>query len=272
MTFVGLSADGRALVVADSTGTQYRLDVDARLSAALGLPIRPGTVSDQGRIRSHGQLEIALQPLSPKDIQARIRAGATVAEVAEQAGESPERIERFAGPPLADRAHAAEQARRSLVRGGVGTLDDVVSGHVEGRGLSLDDVRWDAWRREDGTWTVIAFLPAAAGVEAVASWTFDPASRQVVSDDVTALLPSAVATSATSALRLVPDAPADRPVVAEVVPAPRPAHAAQDETPADAEAPAAQEPATARGRGKKRASVPTWDEILFGATTPPGSE
>jgi hypothetical protein len=145
ITFVGLSADGRALIVADSGGTQYRLDIDTRLSAALGLPIRPGTVSDQGSIRGHGQMEIALHPLSPKDIQARIRAGATVTEVAEQTGVPIERIERFAGPPLADRAYAADQARATVVRGESGTLDAVVT-----------------WKRVVPPWTQCAGMPGDA--------------------------------------------------------------------------------------------------------------
>jgi len=271
LTFVGLSADGRALIVADSGGTSFRLDIDARLSAALGLAIRPGTASDQGRIRSHGQMEIALHTLSPKDIQARIRAGATVAEVAEQTGEPIERIERFAGPPLADRAHAADQARGTLVRGETATLDDVVSAYVEARGLSLSDVKWDAWRREDGTWTVIAFLPAAAGVEAVASWTFDPSARQVTADDITALRQAPAASTGVGPLRLVV---AETQASEAVVETSQPDSGGTPDSsggdgPPDAVAPPSAEGAREpRSRSKRRASVPTWDEILFGASAP----
>lgn len=278
ITFVGLSADGRALIVADSAGTHYRLDVDTRLSAVLGLPIRPGTASDQGSIRGHGQMEIALHPLSPKDIQARIRAGATVTEVAEQTGAPIERIERFAGPPLADRAYAAEQARGAAVRGETGTLDAVIAAHVEARGFTLDSVRWDAWRREDGQWTIIAFLPGAPGVDVVATWIFDAAARQVVPDDVSALLgastpsPSAAGTAAagpaaSSGLRLVVDEPAraDSELVTPVTPA------AEDDTRSEPE-PGPESTAAQRSRPKRRASVPSWDEILFGASTPPANE
>ncbi len=282
ITFVGLSADGRAVIVADSAGTQYRLDVDTRLSAALGLPIRPGTASDQGSIRGHGQMEIALHSLSPKDIQARIRAGATVAEVAEQTGAPVERIERFAGPPLADRAYAADQARAAAVRGESGTLDSVIAAQAEARGFTLDSVRWDAWRREDGQWTIIAFLPGAPGVDVVATWVFDPAARQVVADDLSALEHTAVAAQAAAStaaaspspsagLRLVVDEPA--PAVTELI-APAPTTAEDDDTGAaePGAEPGAASTSAQRSRPKRRASVPSWDEILFGASTPPANE
>jgi hypothetical protein len=233
-------------------------------------------------------MEIALQPLSPKDIQARIRAGATVSEVADQTGAPVERIERFAGPPLADRAYAADQARAAAVRGESGTLDAVVAAHVEARGFSLDSVRWDAWRREDGQWTIIAFLPGAAGVDVVATWVFDPSARQVVAEDVSALgttavsavtTPNAVtgttvpgaAASPAGGLRLVVDEPA--PAVTELV-APAPVATDTDAEADNTDEPGAgaTSPGAPRSRGKRRASIPSWDEILFGASTPPANE
>jgi hypothetical protein len=223
-------------------------------------------------------MEIALHPLSPKDIQARIRAGATVTEVAEQTGVPIERIERFAGPPLADRAYAADQARATVVRGESGTLDAVVAAHVEARGSALDSVRWDAWRREDGQWTIIAFLPGGPGVDVVATWVFDSTARQVVADDVSALggpdAPAAPGLAARTAgqstsggLRLVVDEPAP---VASTVATPSPATPVTDG--GDELDSGDTSAATQRSRSKRRASVPSWDEILFGASTPPAND
>lgn len=48
--------------------------------------------------------------MRPKDIQARIRAGASVEELAESSGVDVSKIERFANPVLLERARAAELA------------------------------------------------------------------------------------------------------------------------------------------------------------------
>lgn len=174
LTFVGLSEDGLHLIVADSKGSQYSVRLDPRLSTALSDPYRPA------------QLEIPLQPLSPKDIQARIRAGATAEEISAETGEDLERVRRFEGPPLADRAFAAEQARRCHVRGSSSpesTLDAIVGARLDERGVTTDAAHWDSWRREDGRWTVIVAFPAAGSVERVATWIYDPDARHVSPDD-----------------------------------------------------------------------------------------
>ncbi len=49
--------------------------------------------------------------LRPREIQARIRAGASVEQVAEQAGIPHAKVERFAYPVLLERARAAEMAQ-----------------------------------------------------------------------------------------------------------------------------------------------------------------
>lgn len=257
VTFVGLSADGTAVIVADSGGTSYRLAIDDRLSAALGLTLRIG------------QMEIPLHALSPKDIQARIRAGATASELAIETGEPLERIERFAGPPLADRAHMAEQARTCPLRETGTTLGAFVAALSAGDGLDDESVRWDSWRREDGRWTVLAMIPRADGVERVATWIFDPASRSVTEDDASALATAGDAASlrlvppvAEPAIEVVGAAPAETPLSADLVDAARPTPA---EVPGESATEAPPAPAS-RGKGRRRASVPTWDEILFGAT------
>ena len=48
--------------------------------------------------------------LSPREIQSRIRGGATLAEVATEAGVEPTRIEGFALPVLAEREHMTTTA------------------------------------------------------------------------------------------------------------------------------------------------------------------
>ena len=50
--------------------------------------------------------------MSPRDIQARIRGGATAAEVAELSGLPLAKVERYEGPVLAEREYVAQQARK----------------------------------------------------------------------------------------------------------------------------------------------------------------
>ena len=103
---VGLSQDGKSLIVATESGEELAVAVDERLRAALR--------GDRPRL---GQLEIEMESsLSPRDIQARIRAGSTLEDVAKVAGLPLDRVERFAAPVLAEREHMARLAMTSSVR------------------------------------------------------------------------------------------------------------------------------------------------------------
>jgi len=96
--------------------------------------------------------------LRPREIQARIRAGASVEQVATAAGADIERVERFAHPVLLERSRAAELATAAhpvLADGpAVLTLLETVTSSLLARGLNPDNTTWDAWRNEDGRWTV----------------------------------------------------------------------------------------------------------------------
>src|SRR6478672_1105733 len=106
LTLVGVSDDGRRLLLVSDAGVEFTLDVDARLRAALR--------GDQARL---GQLEIQMDStLRPRDIQARIRAGESPETVAQVAGTSVEKVMPYAAPVLAERAHVAERAQRASVR------------------------------------------------------------------------------------------------------------------------------------------------------------
>ena len=101
--------------------------------------------------------------LRPRDIQARIRAGETPEAVAEAAQTTVDKIMTYAGPVLAEREHVAERAQRSSVRrapgesaGGARTLGDAVAAHLRSGNVDPATVAWDAWRREDGRWSLTA--------------------------------------------------------------------------------------------------------------------
>lgn len=104
-----------------------------------------------------------MNALTPREIQMRIRSGASVAEVAEETGMEIERIEAFAGPVLAEREHVAKSAQTATVRrrGEAGThrrLGDLIGQRLRSRGIDADAIQWDARRQPDLKWRVLGRL------------------------------------------------------------------------------------------------------------------
>jgi hypothetical protein len=188
---VAVSNDGTRLVLKAADSTEYTLPIDERLRAAVR--------NDRARL---GQIEIEVEShLRPRDIQARIRAGASAEEVAQMAGIPVERVRRFEGPVLAERAFMAERARKTPVRRhGESTgpqLGEAVAERLLLRGAEKDTVLWDSWRRDDGTWEVL-LVYRVAGEPHSASWTYDPPRRlvQAVDDEARSLIGETAQTQA----------------------------------------------------------------------------
>ncbi|MFJ4918349.1 septation protein SepH [Streptomyces sp. NPDC088725] len=180
---VAVSNDGTRLVLKAADSTEYTLPIDERLRAAVR--------NDRARL---GQIEIEVEShLRPRDIQARIRAGASAEEVAQQAGIPVDRVRRFEGPVLAERAFMAERARKTAVRrpgeNAGPQLGEAVQERLTLRGAARETVQWDSWRRDDGTWEVL-LVYLVAGEPHSASWTYDPPRRlvQAVDDEARALI------------------------------------------------------------------------------------
>ncbi|MFJ6985846.1 MULTISPECIES: septation protein SepH [unclassified Streptomyces] len=180
---VAVSNDGTRLVLKAADSTEYTLPIDERLRAAVR--------GDRPRL---GQIEIEVEShLRPRDIQARIRAGATAEEVAQMAGIPVDRVRRFEGPVLAERAFMAERARKTPVRrpgeNAGPQLGEAVQERLTLRGAEKETVQWDSWRRDDGTWEVL-LVYLVAGEPHSASWTYDPPRRlvQAVDDEARSLI------------------------------------------------------------------------------------
>jgi hypothetical protein len=203
LTFDGLSPDGARLVLAGKDGQKYTVAIDERLVAAVR--------RDRARM-SQVELEQAGQ-LRPREIQARIRAGATAEDVAAASGLPLEHVRRFEGPVLTERAWVAQQAQATEVRrpGGDIELGDLVSERLHAAGVDPADLAWDAWRRDDGVWVVIVTFPMPPNTH-VATWTYDSGSRTMTVADDNARALSAITSE--EPLRLV----AARPLLAAVAP------------------------------------------------------
>jgi hypothetical protein len=275
LRFVAVSEDGRYAVLAvPGRSARFTLPIDERLRAvALGQTSRLA------------QYEIEVEsPLRPKEIQARIRAGETVEEIADAAGIAVERVRWFEGPVLAERAYIADQAQAASVRRpGESTpgprLGEISAQRLSAVGADPDDVQWDARKRGDGNWQVQLTFTSGGRLH-VAEWMFDPRRRHVIPVDDNAArmslpdveLPAAPVPSQGQAtvtrleprVRHEPPAPVFRPepiAQAEPVPAEAPARAAQPVaapfTPAPAPSPATAPPAPAAAAAAAPAPVAT---------------
>jgi Protein of unknown function (DUF3071) len=122
--------------------------------------------------------------LSPREIQSRIRHGASPEQLAGQTGASIERVMLFAPPILQERAHVATKAGRTVIRraSGAGPLREVVIARLLPHGVQEMDIEWDAHRREDGRWNITVRYPSKDGIR-VAHWLFDVRNSALVPAD-----------------------------------------------------------------------------------------
>lgn len=248
---VGLDIDGKRIVCeAEGLGEKFLLRPDDRLRAA----VRGDTVGS-----SQPQNDTEVQSvLRPKDIQAKIRAGASVEQVASAAGVDIDRVQRFANPVLLERSRAAELATAAhpvLPDGpSVLTLLETVTSALVARGLDPESTNWDAWRNEDGRWTVqmgwkaglsdlVAHFRYTPGAHGGTVTAFDDAACELIDPDF--------------ARPLRPLAP-----VAELeYHEPEPEPALPIEELAAPEPPPAPKPPRSR---KGRPAVPAWEDVLLG--------
>jgi Protein of unknown function (DUF3071) len=175
--FVALSEDGHALVLADEVGRLLALPVDDRVFTAMRIE-RPAGMPSSGAVLHH---ETSLSSsLSPRDIQARIRSGESAEDVARVAGVPVDRVLRYAGPVLQERAMLAQHARRTKLKTSDkgASLAEVVDSRLAQHGIDNEKISWDAYRRDDGTWRIVATWPSGKAT-AQAIWELDK-SRQMV--------------------------------------------------------------------------------------------
>lgn len=259
LTLIGLDVDGKHLICeGGEPADKFLIRLDDRLrAAARGERSRPGSNSRDNEVRG---------VLRPKDIQARIRAGASVQEVADSSGMEVSKVERFAHPVLLERLRAAELATAAhpvLANGpAVETLLETISAALSDRGQTSADTTWDAWRTEDGRWTIrmgwqtglsenfahFRFSPGAHGGTVTA---IDEAASELIDPEFERpLRPVAPIAQLEFDVPVVPVAPAP---VEQSEPAPAP----QPQAPVR---PAAK-------RAGRKPIVPAWEDVLLGVRT-----
>jgi hypothetical protein len=288
----------------DPSGPDFTVEIDARLRAALGVQpttrpekpvpkvesqmdsmLRPRDI--QARIRA-GETPESVAAAAQTSVDKVMPYAAPVLAEREHVAERAQRssIRRPAGEAAPSTAHSAR------------TLGDAVTGHLHGRNVDPEVVAWDAWRREDGRWALTGRF-SVQGRDGLAELTFDQPGNFVVldNDDARWLVgdlaepPAAAAAAASAAepepgVRRLSAVPAedtdqltlgddvlgitDEPIEAFLDTEPGLDESELEEEAADAMAldeDPEPEPAPSRRAVKKtrgRASVPSWDEIMFG--------
>ena len=172
LIFIGRSDDNSSLVFSDDDGNEHVAVIDDQLIHSV--TTRATIVDLRG-----GALGV-----SPRDIQARLRRGETIANIAHEAGESPERVERYAGPVFAERHHMAVRARETYVRRPLGDtqLGTIVDEVLLRHDVDIMELEWDSYRREDSRWNITLRWPSGDG-SGFAVWIFDPQGHTVLALD-----------------------------------------------------------------------------------------
>ncbi|GAC1310565.1 MAG: hypothetical protein NVSMB16_07240 [Acidimicrobiales bacterium] len=205
---VGFTAELDGLIFSAGKGSKaggYVVSLDHRLLDSIREAIRLKAGGDtganpNGEAAPGGATSVVpdlrrLRPvhsaLSPKEIQARLRTGRSVAEVAEEGGVDESWILRFASPVLAEQARVVERALQvhcHAARKGESalTLGESVERNVVDRGAPLtpDELSgaWSSYHLRDGAW-VVRFRYLSRRRVQTAQWAFDLADLSLVPMD-----------------------------------------------------------------------------------------
>lgn len=264
LRLVGRSEDGTELELTDSHGSSFSLRISDHLRATINQPRLVAVVSpDQATFTS------------VKEVQSRMRAGESADSIARTTEWDLEKIEKFSGPIMQERAFIIGQALESPLRRDPHspTLMAATIAQLSPRGVDMQLVEWNTWRRDDGLWNIILTYPIAHG-SGEANWAFDTNNRTLVTEDDGARWicgeekPSRPATpshgivqsASTPAPRLVAVKP-EEPIRISTTPSP-----ATDSESASAKPSATEEiePEAKRDGITKRIRIPSWDDIMFG--------
>lgn len=256
----GRSEDGTHLLLTDHEDREFTLRISDNLRATINQP-RLASVPTENP-----------QPtISIKELQARLRAGALIEDLAREAGWSYDKVERFAGPILQERSYVLSVAYSVVIKNSgskdAQTFLEVVTSKLGANGVSADLLEWNTHRRDDGQWvirlqypTVNNFGDGAKSKDAV--WFFDMTKRVIVAEDEGAswIMGENSLNSNQSSVKT------PEPEISHglVYTNPNPAPTVQINTAPTPRLSVIRENEDAEDGVKKRASVPSWDEIMFG--------
>lgn len=159
-----IGIENGALLAANDSGERFRIAIDEML---------------QSRLRQLKPDPVTGPKVSPREIQAHIRAGLSADEVASLTGAAIGYIERFEGPIVAEREHIVSSALGVPVRTGA-DIDPLSEGDTFGAvirdrlaSLGASGERWTSWKEPEAGW-IVKLTFVADEVDHDARWTFEP--------------------------------------------------------------------------------------------------
>lgn len=250
LRFVGRSDDGEHIELVDGEGNQFKVRISDSLRAAVNERRLSPVVVESPRV-------------SIREIQARLRAGEDFAEVAQLSGLSMEKIERYASPILQERAWIIELAEKSSPKGSALPLKELIIARLSPRGINYNQISFNTWRHDDGTWQIVASYPATDGMRD-AQWHFDSQKRTLVSlddgarwingEELPKQQPKSDRMSNHGVLFPAENDPSQPPRLVAVRTDPIERDEVPNELPVDAK----------KDGVTRRISIPSWDDIMFG--------
>lgn len=180
LRFVGPGEGGNHVIVETSDGEEaFSLPIDEDLRGAV-----------QGEAPPRREVRSGQPPVTPREIQVRVRAGESPQDIADQAGMSLDRVLLFAQQVLDERARITDEARRARARrntadGQLVEFGAAVDARFSAHGVDAGQIRWNSSRGGDGHWVVTAGW-RGGDAERMARWSFALATRTLTPLDETA--------------------------------------------------------------------------------------
>ena len=258
LRLIGKSEDGAYLDLEDQDGNSYSLRISDTLKSTINAP-RLSSVSPVDDRPSY----------TVKDIQNRLRSGESMDSIARTTDWPLEKIEKFAGPILQERAYVIETALKSKIHkdGNAPTLSEITGKQLLEHGADLEAIEWNTYRNIDGSWNLVLQYPTRTGVSQ-ANWNFDLTNRIIdpVDDSASWLIGEGVPERPKSPSNgFIPSDPPRLVAVKESV------HiretVIEEEDVEEIEIDFEEVPEKNDGVGT-RAKLPSWDDIMFGSSKP----
>jgi len=173
LQLVGRTGDGSAIELTDQSGAKFSLPITENLKSALTQP-KLISVAPIDERPSFGV----------KEIQARLRAGESMGSISRTTDWAVEKIEKFSGPILQERAYVIETALKSFLRREASspTLGEATDVQLSSHGVDMEAVEWNTHRNVDGTWNIVVQYPNIDGT-AEANWNFELGNRILTAKD-----------------------------------------------------------------------------------------
>jgi hypothetical protein len=272
---VGRTEDGTQIELADGDGQTFFVRISDNLKALVNQPRLVSVTPYEDRAT-----------YSVKEIQSRLRSGESAAAISTTTDWSLEKIEKFSGPIMQERAYVIGLALQTQLRrdSSAPSLATATIAQLQPRGVDMSEVDWNTHRNDDATWTIVLQYPTSDGRgSAEANWIFDSDNRTLVADDDGARWISG------DEKPLRPNTPSHGMVFGgeQSAPAPRltaysesvtvienvslsvvPDHEVSEDKDEDQEiqeTPTESIPSDAKKDGvTKRIRIPSWDDIMFG--------